>query len=208
MWIDGDLHVHTGDLRNSLDMHYDTIRKEPAHSLCASQQPPLMTLLRCTRSSSNVVNFHLVQQRQLGCLAATRVANAALWRQRPPLTTSCSQTSKASPGGHSSDQGSTLQLRPPTPLEQINDATKWTVVTAVTATVGVRHDALSMWCVIGSVIVAAICKVAVVWESDSMFAALCNVQLWQVSGQLDPVTSAPGHQGFDQPATTDTCTCG
>lgn len=52
---------------------------------------------------------------------------------------------------------------PSTVLESINEATKWSVVATVTATVGIRHDAVTLWCVIGSVIAAAISKVGV-WD--------------------------------------------
>jgi hypothetical protein len=117
-----------------------------------------MILLGCSRDLS-AITFQFAQRRQLGSAPATRVANAALRCRRQTFSTAGPQINDPVPGGHPSNQRNTLKRPPSSALEQINDATKWTVVTVVTATVGVRHDAVSLWCVIGSVIAAATCKV-------------------------------------------------
>jgi len=47
----------------------------------------------------------------------------------------------------------------PSFLDHVNTSTKWAVTAIVTATVLIRHDAVSLWCVVGSVVAAGVCKV-------------------------------------------------
>jgi hypothetical protein len=141
-----------------------------------------MILLGCSRDLS-ATTIQSAQRRQLGSTPAKRVANAALRCQRQIFSTAEPQINDPVPGGHPSNQKNTLKRPPPSALERINDATKWTVVTVVTATVGVRHDAVSLWCVIGSVIAAAMCKVLMAWSLITCLPLCVFVRFCAVDGR-------------------------
>jgi hypothetical protein len=67
-------------------------------------------------------------------------------------------------------------------LEGINDATKWAVSCAALATLLWRRDLVSAWCILGSVVAAANCRVRF-WCTASACLALAGSSLSQAAGQ-------------------------
>ncbi len=55
------------------------------------------------------------------------------------------------------------QIRELVALQVVNESTKWVVSAAVLTTLVLRRDLASMWCVLGAILSAAICKVWLVW---------------------------------------------